>query len=304
MPTVTIVSGTPRPPDGGRPSAWHWYDVWRRMAEDPGEYRTGSLRVLRPDQKADFTVVVNHPGSPLGADSWTHALDRTVLIQLEPYAVHRGKWGAWTDPAFHGRLRFAHTIATRHMGIDWAVGYNRPDLYEHRPEKTRACSAVLSWKTHHPGHKLRMRLVREHLTRAPWFDLYGTICRDGEPPHPRWLGALPTRQKQDALDPYMYHLCVENSQQSNYWTEKLTDALLCECLPLYWGCPNLPDFLPEDCVIPLPLDNPGHAAAMMEEISSSPIYWHARIGAVREARRLILDRYNVWSVLARELGDG
>jgi len=37
-------------------------------------------------------------------------------------------------------------------------------------------------------------------------------------------------------------LVIENSRHGNYFTEKLLDALLCGCVPVYWGCPNLADY--------------------------------------------------------------
>merc|ERR1719251_372662 len=37
-------------------------------------------------------------------------------------------------------------------------------------------------------------------------------------------------------------LVVENSRHSNYFTEKLLDAMLARCVPVYWGCSNLANF--------------------------------------------------------------
>lgn len=37
-------------------------------------------------------------------------------------------------------------------------------------------------------------------------------------------------------------LVIENSKQANYFSEKLLDALLARCIPVYWGCPNIGDF--------------------------------------------------------------
>lgn len=37
-------------------------------------------------------------------------------------------------------------------------------------------------------------------------------------------------------------LVVENSRHANYFTEKLLDAVLARCVPVYWGCANLAEF--------------------------------------------------------------
>jgi len=40
----------------------------------------------------------------------------------------------------------------------------------------------------------------------------------------------------------MYHLCIENSQIINYFTEKIIDCFMTKTIPIYWGCPNITDF--------------------------------------------------------------
>jgi len=40
----------------------------------------------------------------------------------------------------------------------------------------------------------------------------------------------------------MFVLVVENCRRANYFTEKLLDALLSSCVPVYWGCPNVNQF--------------------------------------------------------------
>jgi hypothetical protein len=42
--------------------------------------------------------------------------------------------------------------------------------------------------------------------------------------------------------PYHFSIIIENSQQKNYFTEKIIDCFLCKTVPIYWGCPNIGDF--------------------------------------------------------------
>ena len=37
----------------------------------------------------------------------------------------------------------------------------------------------------------------------------------------------------------MFSICVENSSNRGYHTEKIIDAFLSKTVPIYWGCPNL-----------------------------------------------------------------
>ena len=55
--------------------------------------------------------------------------------------------------------------------------------------------------------------------------------------------------------PYRYTIAVENSAHDNYFTEKIIDALLSECLPFYWGCPNFATHIDPRAFITLPLND-------------------------------------------------
>ena len=43
--------------------------------------------------------------------------------------------------------------------------------------------------------------------------------------------------KTDVLEPYIYNLCFENSVSPGYVTEKLIEAKVCGCVPIYYGYP-------------------------------------------------------------------
>jgi len=39
-----------------------------------------------------------------------------------------------------------------------------------------------------------------------------------------------------------FHICIENSQQKNFFTEKLIDCLVTKTIPIFWGCENIEKF--------------------------------------------------------------
>jgi hypothetical protein len=47
----------------------------------------------------------------------------------------------------------------------------------------------------------------------------------------------------------MFHIAVENSQNKNYFTEKIVDAFLTKTLPIYWGCPNIGEYFDDRGII-------------------------------------------------------
>jgi hypothetical protein len=46
-----------------------------------------------------------------------------------------------------------------------------------------------------------------------------------------------------------FHICIENSKQKNYFTEKIMDCFVTKTVPIYWGCPNIKDFFDTSSII-------------------------------------------------------
>lgn len=53
----------------------------------------------------------------------------------------------------------------------------------------------------------------------------------------------------------MFHLCIENSRQDNYFSEKLMDCFMTKTVPVYWGCPNIGEYFDTRGMIILDTDN-------------------------------------------------
>ena len=180
MTTVKLYTNTP--PVGRAAASHHWHKSWRRMAQNQADYSYGCFRVVEWDEPAEFAVVINHPGTQ-ARNEWAVPPERTILIRIEPRIVHKHKWGIWTDHDWLDQLFHVQSSERNHNGLDWYLDRTHGQLALTHPAKCirPACSAVLSYKTHHPGHELRLALVNNHLPTAPWFDLYGSICRAGQP---------------------------------------------------------------------------------------------------------------------------
>ena len=43
-----------------------------------------------------------------------------------------------------------------------------------------------------------------------------------------------------------FHICIENSRQKNFFTEKLIDCFVTKTIPIYWGCENIEKFFDTD----------------------------------------------------------
>lgn len=150
------------------------------------------------------------------------------------------------------------------------------------PPKTKLISAVCSSKQmKHTKHHARFQLISKLAEAIPEFEWYGH-------------GVRSFGKKHEVMDPYRYHVVVENHIAPHHWTEKLTDAFLCECLPFYAGAPDLADDFPADSFIPIPIDDPAEAIRVIKESIANGEY-EKRRSAVLEAKRLVLSKYNFWS---------
>ena len=56
--------------------------------------------------------------------------------------------------------------------------------------------------------------------------------------------------KLHLLRNYKFNICYENVQNiQGYVTEKILDCFACSCVPIYWGAPNITEFIPANCFI-------------------------------------------------------
>jgi hypothetical protein len=98
--------------------------------------------------------------------------------------------------------------------------------------------------------------------------------------------------KEQGLMDYKMSISIENSSQSNYFSEKINDSYLYWCLPIYWGCPNIGDFFPENSYRLLDINNPESIIQVISEPISD-----IEIRDLKEARNLVIYKYNIWSTI-------
>jgi hypothetical protein len=105
-----------------------------------------------------------------------------------------------------------------------------PDWQELQAEKVKSCSLIASAKRDLVGHQLRHDVIDWIRETGVDVDIMGR-------------GYTPFDQKSDGLAPYRYSVVIENVRERNYFSEKLIDSILCATVPIYWGCPNIGDFM-------------------------------------------------------------
>ena len=170
--------------------------------------------------------------------------------------------------------------------MQWIVDYTAEQVFNlPNWEKTKEISTCCSTKKmRHTRHHERLRLIHYLSERLPELDWYG-------------YGKCFIQSKQTALNSYKYHVAVENYIHPHHWSDKITDPILAQCLPFYAGDPLLGEKLPENSFIPIPIDDPITALAIIQRAIHNGEY-EKRLPHIREAQRLIATRYNMFSHIA------
>jgi hypothetical protein len=169
------------------------------------------------------------------------------------------------------------------------------------PNKTNTLSFVVSNKNYPFRVKFVKDFAREHPGVADiygygWSNQLGKSYKgvlDGY--HGKFNLNSAGRTKYSALYDYKYSICIENCSKYNYFSEKFTDAILCWCVPIYYGCPNISEYFPPGSYYYVDITKKGSFDEILR-IISKPITAE-NVEALRRARELIINKYNVWAVL-------
>ena len=189
----------------------------------------------------------------------------------------------------------------RHFGAkDWAL------VKAAGVEKSALLSSVTSELFYLEGHKARLQLISLLDKRiAEGFDLWGKRYNN----HffagiANYKGEL--KNKYDGLWPYQYHFACENSLLDDYFTEKIVDPILAECLCFYDGCLNIEAYIDERAFIRIDVFDPLSAIErIITAIQAGE--WDRRIGYIRQQKARLLSELNplniIWlAVKGRDVG--
>jgi len=275
---------------------------WLRQT-DNGAGHHGALTIgLEPDAGDDWIVVYDDISNPVRSDVPLH---RRILFVTEPLGQKRyrsrftNQFGTivspYRVPGFRGRWVISHPAINWFYGVRFGndgKATSRIGLTELREmpvpaDKAKRISVVCSTKAKLPRQRARLRLI-ERLTQAfpDAIDVFGK-------------GFRTISDKADVIAPYRYHLALENNDCPHFWTEKLADAYLGYTLPIFSGCRNVVDYFPERSMIPL-FDIEDHEKAVSsigELLEQDP--WAERLDAIRVARTNLIERENLFSLIAR-----
>jgi hypothetical protein len=115
------------------------------------------------------------------------------------------------------------------------------------PVKNKLMSIMISQKTIAPGHKYRYDMVNAILNTNLPIDIYGKGCFNFTKDNAdrRIKGEF---LEKEPYEDYYFHICIENFQSNEYFSEKIINPLLYSSTPIYLGCHNIKKYFPNDVI--------------------------------------------------------
>lgn len=222
------------------------------------------------------------PREPLGDKNWEK-------LSLKYGYTFNNHYYVVTDPQFINKTY-----------DELSFDYNKCD---------KLLSAVVSNKNLGPSYELRRNFFINLSTIYPdicdiygagWTNELGSSYKGSLGNyHNKNINNINNTSKFDALKNYKYTICIENCVRKNYFTEKFTDAILSGCIPIYFGCPNISDYFPNDCYYVIDINDINCYEKIMD-IINKPVS-EENISALKTAHELILNKYNIWSTVQNKI---
>ena len=114
------------------------------------------------------------------------------------------------------------------------------------PVKKNIISIMVSDKTVSEGHRYRHILCSKILKSDLPIDIYGRGCKFYS-----FLNDNRVKGNFNGEEPYLsyvYHIAIENFKTPHYFSEKITNTLLCGTVPVYLGCKNIDSYFPTQVI--------------------------------------------------------
>lgn len=219
--------------------------------------------------------------------------ERVIFIAGEPDSIGTYQAG-FLEQFFYvvsGRNDLVHPRQLRmQQGHPWFVERSYDELLQLPPlAKTRDVCVISSDKAFTEGHRQRLAFVEILKQKlGDRLDVYGRGIRDFD-------------SKWDVLAPYRYAVVLENFSGDDFLTEKLPDAWLAYCFPLYFGCTNVGRYFHDGAWVDIHLSQADEAAFMIAELISDPNDYERRLPEICSARQYYLNHVQFFANLANIL---
>jgi hypothetical protein len=240
-----------------------------------------NITMVNNQNEADFIIVQD------GSDQSIIDMKKVIFFGREPKHI---KYYCWNKDECY--KVYHHENNNCWLPQTWWIGLNYDKLANLEYNKTKNFSIIDSGKTMKSGHKDRLNFINKLIAKYPNdVELFGKI--NGR--------LLSERDKSEALLDFKYSLAVENGITDNYFSEKFVDPILCLTLPIYHGCNKIDKYFPKGSFYKIDINKKDSIDELYEVINSD--YAIENLDAIKEARDLILKKYNIWSTVKLAIED-
>lgn len=197
--------------------------------------------LLRPEQKAIFfyhepLAYATHYQSELHEENFPKANLQIISHLTTPSPFIKNADG----------VKFHRTIP--YIQFHHNATYEQLKTIDNSQRNKLICS-IVSALHQIPGHHPRREFLENFSKANPQFDMYGRFHKLATQ-IPAYRG--PSTSKWKALSRYKYNLVIENANEDYYISEKVFDALICGCMPIYYGSKKIFEILPKEWFYYLP----------------------------------------------------
>ena len=253
--------------------------------------------------KYDWLVVYHDLFRPRGSftvETLHCPREKTILVTTEPASVtvygkdYLRQYGTVITSQESWVISHPNALFTQ-PGLVWFYGFptsgGRILSYDEMraakpPVKDKLISTVCSSKKGFLTlHSRRLRFTEQVKSAIPELEIFG-------------IGVNPMSDKAESLDPYQYHIIVENHVSPHHITEKLPDAFLGYTLPFYHGSPNAADYFPPESFIHIDMGDFKKSLDIIQRTIANNEY-KDRLPYIIEARRRVLEEHNIFALLER-----
>lgn len=264
-----------------------------------------NITLTHEDNDIDYYVILNKPRPEDIYDP-----KKSLVFHMEPWCGEDWQtwgiktWGEWAtpDPAkfFHVQTNASHrTIGFWTMEVPYSTITSSDFATVIIPSDS--VSSILSQKVSDPGHKLRVEFLRFLESKQDPMIPIHVYGRENYHALQSYKGEVGDK-KEDKILAHKYHFGVENNSEKNYVTEKLWEAILCERLCFYWGCPNIADYVDSRAYVQLDLNN-FEASYQIIKLAIATNLWEQRLPYIRAAKKKFLESYSFFPTIEQAIAE-
>ena len=239
-----------------------------------------NIEITSDDNNIDYYCLINYPRR-----NEKYIPEKTIYMTMEPL-VHINSTNHfpidWNKQNIQNKF-FMYVL--NRNNIEWWIDKTYYQLSTEQINKTKLISSITSDLYIQYGHKKRVDFLKFLENKDFKLDLFG---RSNKFKLKNYKGELPGQIKDNGILPYKYTIACENSSELNYFTEKIVDAILGECLCFYWGCPNLSDYIDKMAYIQLDMNDFDKSFnIIVNAIETNE--WEKRINIIQKEKYKILN---------------